>query len=129
MGESNAIVEIQAPTAKCYGFVKESVANSKYLAAYQSLHPGKDYSGRIIDDIENRRIIIEESSIDSITKTRHKGWTIKYDFEDVDGNSTKVTISVEYGTLLAIGGMTTAKSQSINEILSRVTAMLALEYE
>jgi len=129
MGESNSIVEINAPVSKCYAFVKQSVANPKYLEVYQGLHAGRDYSGRIIDDIDNRRIVIEESSIDGLTKTRYKGWTIKYDFEDVDGTSSRVTISVEYGTLLAIGGMTTTKGQSINEILSRVTTLLALEYE
>ena len=129
MGKSSAVVEVSAPTDKCYGFVKESVANPKYLKVYQGLHPGKDYSGRIIDDIENCRIAIEESGIDSVTKIRLKGWTIKYDFEEIDGSSTKVTISVEYGALLAIGGLTTAKGQSINEILARVTALLALEYK
>ncbi len=129
MGESNSIVEINAPVSRCYTFVKQSVANPKYLAVYQGLHAGRDYSGRIIDDVKNHRIAIEEASIESLTKTRHKGWTIKYDFEDVDGTSTRVTISVEYGTLLAIGGMTSTKGQSINEILSRVTALLALEYE
>lgn len=127
MAESSAVVEINAQTSKCYGFVKESVTNPKYLAVYQGLHPGHDYSGRIIDDIENRRIVIEESGIDSVTRIRHSGWTIKYDFEDVAGSSTKVTLSVEYGAFLAIAGMTSTKGQSVNEILSRVTTLLALE--
>lgn len=129
MGESNSIVEINAPVSECYAFVKQSVDNPKYLAVYQGLHAGRDYSGQIIDDIDNRRIVIEESSIECLTKTRHKGWTIKYTFEDVDATSSRVTISVEYGTLLAIGGMTSTKGQSINEILARVTALLALEYK
>jgi hypothetical protein len=129
MRKSNATVEINAPASICYGFVKESVANPKYLAVHQDLHLGHDYSGRVIDDIENRRIVIEEPSIHSVTKTVHKGWTIKYDFQDVDGNTTKVAISVEYGTAVAVAGMTTVKGQSINEILLRVTALLALEYD
>lgn len=128
MGESNATIEIKASAAQCYGFTRESVTHPKYVTVYKSLHSGKEYSGQIVDDIENRRIVIEESGIDSVTKIRHKGWTIKYDFKAAGANSTHVTISVEYGTFLAIAGMTTTKLQSINEILARTTALLALEY-
>lgn len=128
MGESNAVVEVKVPIDKCYAFVRDSIANPKYLSVYQNLHPGRNYSGKIVDDIENSRLVIEESGIDSVTRMRHKGWTIKYDFEDVDGQNTRATISVEYGTFLAIMGMTTTKIQSINEILARVNALLALEY-
>jgi hypothetical protein len=129
MGESNAVIEVSAPVGKCYSFVKGSVGNPKYLAVYQDLHAGKTYSGQIVDDIENRRIVIAESSIDTLTRVRHKGWTIKYDFEDSAGQGSRVTISVEYDALLAIAGMTTTKLQSVNEVLARVTALLALECE
>jgi len=127
MGKTNVVVEVKVPLAKSYSFVKESVANPKFMAIYRYLHPGKEYSGKIVDDIENRRLVIEESGIDSLTRIRHKGWTITYDFEETDDKNTKVSISVEYGIFLAIMGLTTTKLQSINEVLARVNSILALE--
>ena len=72
--------------------------------------------------------MIEEAAIDTVTRIRHKGWTIRYDLEEVTPGTTRVGLSVEYGMFLAVMGMTTMKLQSMNEVLSRVNALLALEH-
>jgi hypothetical protein len=89
---------------------------------------GNEYSGNIVEESANQRIVIEEDGIDSVTRIRHTGWTVTYDFEEATPGATRVGISIEYGMFLAIMGMTTTKVQSMNEVLSRVNALLALEY-
>ena len=128
MIESKASVEIKVPVHKCYQFVKDSITNPKFLSAYNILHSGKNYSGKIIDDIKNHRIVLEECAIDCLTGIRRTGWAIKYDFEEIDDQNTRITISIQYGALLAITSMATVKIQSFNEILSRINTLLALEY-
>jgi hypothetical protein len=128
MGKTCGEIDVQVPVARCYSFVKDSVQNPKFLSAYKDLHSGREYSGRIAEEAENRRLVIEESGMDSVTRIRHKGWTIIYDFEAVSETKTKIGISVEYGTFLALMGATTTKLQSVNEVLARVAALLALEY-
>ena len=128
MGKVYVSVEINVPVSTCYSYVKNSLENPKFISAYKNLHDGREYSGRIVEDSQNRQLAIEESAIDTLTRIRHKGWTITYEFEEVDNTKTRIGVSVEYGIFLAIMGMTTTKIQSINEVLARITGLLALEY-
>jgi len=128
MGKVYVPIEIEVPVSTCYSYVKNSLKDPKFIVAYKSLHAGREYSGRIVEDTENRRLAIEESAIDTLTHIRHKGWTITYEFEETGGTTTRIGVSVEYGTFLALMGMTTTKIQSINEVLARITSLLALEY-
>ena len=128
MPKTRVTVEIEVPVATCYSYVKNSVINPKFLAAYRELHRGRrEYSGRIVKESDNRQLVVHEKGIDSITGLRFKGWTITYDFEPVSETKTKVGVSVEYSMFLAFMGMSTMKLQSINEILGRVQLLLALE--
>jgi len=128
MGRTYASVEIELPSDICFSYVKSSVNPPKFVAVYKTLHSGREYSGHIVEESENRRVVIEESAIDTLTGIRHKGWTIAYDFEEIAPTRTRVAISVEYGILLALMGATTTKAQSINEVLTRVNILLALEH-
>ena len=129
MRKTYATVDIEVPVATCYSYVKNSMVNPKFLAAYRELHQGRrEYSGRIAKESENRQLVIHESGIDSITRIRFKGWTITYDFEPMGETKTKVDISVEYSMFLAFMGMSTIKLQSINEMLGRMQSLLALEH-
>ncbi|MBT3381568.1 MAG: hypothetical protein HN742_12745 [Lentisphaerae bacterium] len=128
MGKTYASIEINTSLEMCYTYVRNSVDDPKFAAVYRTLHEGREYSGKIAEESTNRQIVIEEAGIDSVTRVRHKGWTITYDLEEVTRGTTRVGISVEYGMFLAVMGMTTVKVQSMNEVLSRVNALLALEY-
>ena len=128
MGKTYASVEIELPPGICYSYVKNSLKSPKFVAAYKTLHEGREYSGQIVEDSENQRLVIEESGIDSVTRIRHKGWTTTYDFEEIAPTKTRVGVSVKYGTFLAIMSMTTAKGQSNNAVLSRIESLIALEH-
>lgn len=129
MRKTYASVDIEVPVATCYSYVKNSVGNPKFLAAYRELHRGRrEYSGRILNESENRRLVIHEKAIDSVTGISFSGWTITYDFEPVSETKTKVDVSLEYSMFLAFIGMSTMKLQSINEMLGLVQSLLALEH-
>ena len=122
-------VDIEVPVATCYSYVKNSVVNPKFLAAYRELHQRRrESSERIVKESENGQLVIHTLAIDSVTGIRFKGWTITYDFKSVSKTKTKVGISVEYSMFLAFMGMSTTKLQSISEALGRVRLLLALEH-
>ena len=129
MRKTDIAVDIEVPVATCYSYVKNSIIDPKFRAAYRELHQGKrEYSGRIVKEYENRQLVIQVKAIDSVTGIRFKGWTITYDFEPVSETKTKVAVSVEYSMFLAFMGMSTMKLQSINEVLGRLQPLLALEH-
>ena len=129
MRKTSVSVDIEVPMATCYSYVKNSVGNPKFLAAYRELHQGRrEYSGQILNESKNPRLVIHEKAIDSVTGIRFKGWTVTYDFEPVSETKTKVGVSVEYSMFLAFMGMSTMKLQSIGEVLGRVQSLLALEH-
>ena len=50
------------------GLTKEQIVEDpKFLAVYRDLHRGRGYSGRIVNEIENRQLVIRESAIDTLT--------------------------------------------------------------
>lgn len=129
MRRTYVAVDIKVPVATCYSYVKNSVTEPKLLTAYRNLHQGKrSYSGRIVQETENRQLVIHEKAIDSLTGIRFSGWRITYDFESVGEIETKIGISIEYSVFMALMGMSTMKFQSINEMLNRVQSLIALEY-
>lgn len=129
MRKTHIAVDIEVPVATCYSYVKNSIIDPKFRAAYREIHQGKrEYSGRIVKGYENRQLVIHEKALDSVTGIRFKGWTITYDFEPVSETKTKVAVSVEYSMFLAFMGMSTMKLQSINEVLGRLQPLLALEH-
>jgi len=128
MGKTYTSIEIDLPSGDCFSYVKNSLKSPKFVAVYKTLHEGREYSGQIVEESENQRLVIEESAIDSVTRIRHSGWTITYDFEEIAPTKTRVAVSIEYGIFLALMGMTTTKAQSINEVLSRVNSLIALEH-
>ena len=128
MGRTFVSVDVEVPVAICYSYVKGSVANPKFLAVYNDLQPGGGYTGAILEENENHRVVIQGVAIDTVTRIRLKGWTITYDFESAGESKSKVDISVEYGAFLAFAGLTTTKLQSMNEALERVESLLALEH-
>ena len=129
MRRTHMAVDIKVPVTTIYSYVKNSVINPKFLAAYKVLHQGRrKYSGQIVKESENHQLVIDTLAIDSVTSIRFKGWTITYDFEPVGETKTKVGVSVEYSMFLAFMGMSTMKLQSINEVLGRLQPLLALEH-
>ena len=129
MRRTHIAVDIEVPVTTIYSYVKNSVINPKFLAAYNELHRWKrEYSGRIVKESENRQLVIQVKAIDGITGIRHSGWTITYDFESISKTKTKVGVSVEYSLFLAFMGMSTMKLQSINEALACLLPLLALEH-
>ena len=129
MPKTHVTVDIEVPVATCYSYVKNSVVNPKFLAAYRELHRGrKEYSGRIVKEAENRQLVIHEPAIESVTGIRFAGWTITYDFKSIGETETKVGVSIEYSVFIALIGLSTTKLQSINEILGQVQSLIALEH-
>ena len=129
MGTTYVAVDIKVPVAIIYSYVKDSIVDSKFLTAYRHLHRRKRaYSGRIVQETENRQLVMREKAIDSVTGIRFGGWTITYDFESISETETKVGISIEYSLFMALVGVSTMKGQSINAILGRVQPLLALEH-
>ena len=128
MGKTYTSIEIDLPSGICFSYVKNSLKSPKFVAVYKTLHEGREYSGQIVEESENQRLVIKESAIDSVTGIRHKGWTITYDFEEIAPTKTRVAVSIEYGIFLALMGMTTTKAQSTNEVLSRINSLIALEH-
>ena len=129
MPKTHVTVDIEVPVATCYSYVKNSVVNPKFLAAYKDLHRGKRaYSGRIVQETENRQLVIHEQGLNITTGTHYGGWTITYDFESVSETKTKVGILIEYSVFMTFLAMFTLKAQSINEILGRVQLLLTLEH-
>ena len=50
------------------GLTKEQIVEDpKFLVVYRDLHQGREYFGRIADEIENRQLVIRESAIDTLT--------------------------------------------------------------
>lgn len=129
MPKTHITVDIEVPVATCYSYVKNSVISPKFRAVYRELHRGRrEYSGRILNESENRQLVIHEKAIGSVTGIRFSGWTITYDFEPVSETKTKVGISLEYSMFMALMGMSTMKLQSIGEVLGRGQTLLALEH-
>ena len=46
---------------------EQIVEDPKFLAVYRDLHRGREYSGRIADEIENHQLVIRESAINTLT--------------------------------------------------------------
>lgn len=129
MGTSYVAVDIKVPVATIYSYVKDSIIDPKFLTAYRHLQQGKrGYSGRIVQETENRQLVSHEQGLNITTGTHYGGWTITYDFESVSETETKVGILIEYSVFMAFLAMFTLKAQSINEILGRVQSLLALEH-
>ena len=129
MGATYVAVDIKVPVSTIYSYVKDSIVDPKFLTAYRHLQQGKrGYSGRIVQETENRQLVIHEKAIDSVTGIRFSGWTITYDFESISETETKVEVSIEYSVFMALVGVSTMKGQSINEILGRVQSLIALEH-
>jgi hypothetical protein len=129
MRRTHIAVDIEVPVTTIYSYVKNSVVNPKFLAAYNELHRWKrEYSGQIVKESENRQLVIHEKAIDSVTGIRFSGWTITYDFESVGETKTKVGVTLEYSAFMAFVGMSTMKLQSINAVKAAVQSLLALEH-
>src|SRR5262249_37508404 len=68
-----------------------------------------------------------EDGYDTLTNLRLNGWAVTFTLTRLDELRTRVGISVEYGLMLAVLGLTTMRAQAENEILSWIRALLALE--
>jgi hypothetical protein len=128
MPRVSASVTVRVPISVCYGCVHGSVREERYLSAYSRLRNGKRYSGQIVESQPPRRIVIEERAQDPLTGASFQGWTILYGFSDVGAGVTEVEVSVEYGAGLALLGFGTMGPQAQNEVLNRISALLALEH-
>ena len=127
MRKSSKIV-VAAPLSTCYRLAYTWALDPRRHSTYRDVFPGRTYSGRIIFEEPNSRFIIREGDIDSLTKmTGLSGWSVTYDFRKHESGGTEVEISVDYGVGLAVLSIGTASVQASNEIIHRVTALLALQ--
>lgn len=127
MTKAYASITINLPVSTCYEFVKNVYHDPKFVSAYRSLYSGMNYSGRVVDSSENQRMVIHEPAMDGLTGMRMSGWTITYDFHELDSETTKIELMIEYGLLLGIMGLSTMHIQAKNEVLGRILALMALE--
>ena len=120
---------IAVPVEVCYQAVQEAIVDPRWRDAYVSLRPGREYSGWVTEARPPEHLTIGIAAIDPVTGKRlHSlGYRTTYDFAPAADGGTRVEIGVEYELLAAVGGMGMLQPQAENEVLHRLSAMLALE--
>jgi len=129
MSRHSASVTVRVPADICHATLRAVPQDARWHEAYSSLRPSRAYSGRIVADEPGRRLVLEESAIDPVTKARSaaSGWTLEYAFEALPDGRTRVEVVIDYGVRAAVAGMGTMASQSETHILAHLREVLALE--
>jgi hypothetical protein len=127
MARVTGAVTLNMPTDRCYAYLRDSVRDDRFLQAYAELRAPLKYSGDVTAVEHGRRVTISEDGYDTLTNLRLNGWAVTFTLTRLDELRTRVQISVEYGLMLAVLGLTTMRAQAENEILSWIRALLALE--
>ena len=129
MGIKSATVEIAVPVQDVFEYVNQfcRMKNNKVADLYDHLTGGRRYSGNVKKCLENDAIVLTEGAVDGLLGFMFSGWTISYQFEPIDDNSTRVSITVEYGFLMAVIALSTANDQATAAVFYRASALLALE--
>ena len=119
---------IAVPIDVCYRAVQESLVDPRWREAYAALRPGREYSGWVSDARPPEHLTIGIAALDPVTgKRMHAmGYRTTYDFATTADGRTRVEIGVEYELLAAVGGMGMLQPQAENEVLHRLSTMLAL---
>jgi hypothetical protein len=127
MARVTGAVTLNLPADRCYAYLRDSVRDERFLEAYAELRAPLKYSGDVTAIEHGRRVTISEDGYDTLTNLRLNGWAVTFTLTRLDELRTRVQISVEYGLMLAVLGLTTMRAQAENEILSWIRALLALE--
>jgi carbon monoxide dehydrogenase subunit G len=128
MPRASASVRVHVPISVCHGWVHGSVREERYLSAYSHVRGGKQYSGQVVESQPPQRVVIAERGYDPLSGHSSQGWAITYRFSEAGAGVTEVEVSVEYGMGLALLGLGTMGAQAQNEVLNRISALLALEH-
>lgn len=126
MGQIIASVTIERPLARCYEYVKNSVANDKYLKACRQVWR-REYSGRVTRDDSQRLLTIEENAVSILRTLRPGTWRVTYSFNSVGDSRTEIQLLADYGLGLAVLTFPSTRLQLQNELLHRVRELLAFE--
>ena len=129
MRRVSASVVLDVPASLCFAACRSGIEDERWAAAYAQIRKGRKYSGRVAEEEPNRRLVIEEASIDPITKRRsHKsGWRVTFDFREEAGGATRAEVGVEYGGATALVTLGTARQQAEQEVLKRLALLIAVE--
>lgn len=129
MTRVSASLEVAVPPSLCIAAIQQTLADDRLLAAAHALRPGKQYNGFVETLVPDRRVVIAFAALEPGTGKRiHAfGWKVTYDFEPSADGRTRVTVSIEYPLLAALGGVGTMRPQAENDIMHRLSAIVALE--
>ena len=124
-----AHVHLAVPPDVCIRFVQESLVDARWQEAYRSLRPGRAYSGWVTAVEPGRRIALTVAALDPITGKRlHAlGYRIVYTLTAESDGRTRAEVAIEYSFVAAVAGMGMLGPQAENEVLHRLSALLALE--
>lgn len=129
MTRLDASVTVQVPVDLCFHVIRDGYADPRWREAYQRFRPGREYSGIVVEEEANQRLVVSEAAVDALTgaHVRALGYQVAFAFQEEGPSTTRVEVAVEYGLVAALGAAGTMSAQAANEIMHRVSALLALE--
>ena len=124
-----AHVHVAVPPDRCIRFVQESLVDARWQEAYRTLRPGRAYSGWVTAVEPGRRIALTVAALEPVTGKRlHAlGYRVVHTFTPEPDGRTRAEVAIEYSFVAAVAGMGMLGPQAENEVLHRLSALLALE--
>lgn len=128
MRRLSVAIPINVPLNVVRRFVKELADDESLAQAYYKLR-GTPSPSRVVEATQ-QRVTIYEPTFDPSIKAHgllQTGWTVSYDLQPQSPGKTFIEVGIEYNRLTAMMGMGLIKVQAQNELIHRVSALLAFE--
>jgi len=121
-------VDIRAPIEGCFRNIKACLEDERYKKVCSNLVSTR-YIQEIIEETENKSIIIKEIAVDTMTGLIFKNFVLihSYMFSLVSDNVTRIDISIEYSRLVALLGLGIVKPQVKDRIIWAVKSLISYE--
>lgn len=121
-------VPVRVPFDVLRRFVQELAEDQNLSQAYFKLR-GTSSPSRVVESTKER-LVVYEPAFDPSLKAHgmlRTGWSVAYRLLAISPAETLLEISIEYSRLTGILGFGLIKVQAENEIIHRITSVLAFE--
>lgn len=118
-------LEIACPAAQVYAYLRDRYKTHVFRSVCMMT---KGYVPDVhgIEEQENERLSFTVASRDSLLRFKTAGWTWTYHLTRLESDRTKVAITYQWGLLLSLLSMFTARGQAASELIETAMALDAL---